>query len=552
MSRNHLVLPLAFKVAAVFLLLSLMLPVSSFASPYAWPKATVTVSTVYDFPNITNALMNFTFYGVTHEATSSEPWITLNVSQELTADYNNTVTGTNYNTDVESFYYDDDNYYIIGNVTDGAYERVYVEFGFNLSQHLMNKSQVSIYRIDIGPVKAKCTINPDTNASFAIVNQSDMTILYSNLDLNSTSEAGTTYTITSASLINHAVNGSADPAIKVILDFMDSTGTAFNLSIDEVRCKVYYYVNVTVSDWTVQQIPSTVTVGSGVTVPFWQNLTVSTYNQGINATLQVTPSQATKLAGHKVYVNGSEQTISVSNGVVSFNITNLVANSTALYFTVGKAPSIYARAHTMLPWITDALTSIAGYQRQRSYQIKNPAAYALENVTLSVDIPKTALTTVSSSPSKTITLAEGSTIVTIDNIGAGEIVTVTLTYSTTGGIKVTAYYSDGETPLEGATVKAKMYGLLMRSGTTNSEGKVTLSGLPAGLYTVTITHDGETVYTTDVSVYWNQISSLKAVTSAELAAPALPEVGRYWFLIVIMAGSAMLLIGLYFLLASRY
>jgi len=538
---------LAISITLVLVVILLALPLS-LASPYAWPKATVTVHNVTAFPNITNALMDFTFYGVTHEATSSEPWITLNLSQELTADYNNTVIGTNFVNTVEPFYYDDNNYYIIGNVTDGSYERVYVEFGFNLSQHLMNKSQVSIYKISVGPFMAKCTINPDTNASFAIVNQSDMTILYSNLDLNSTSETGTTYHITGASVIDQVFNGTTDPAVKVILDFMDSTGTAFNLSIEEVRCTVYYYVNITVSDWTVQQIPSTVAVGSNVNVPFWQNLTLSTYNQGINATIKITPAHATTLSGHTAYVNGTQQTIAVSNGVVTLNITNLVGNSTALRFNVGKAPVIHSRAHARLNWFSDAPITTTGLQRQRCIQIRNPNSYAIENVTVITDVPNSTIVSVTTSPTKTVTITGGSTTLTLSNVAGGETVSVFITYSTAGGLKVTAYYSDGETPLQDATVKIKLYNIQMGSKTTGSDGKATFSGLPAGIYSVTITHNGETVYETDAVVNWNQITTLKATTSAELAAPAIALPENWWIIIAALIALALFAAGVYLLL----
>jgi len=370
----------------VMLLLSLLIIITSLAASPTYsitqPVGTIAVE-VIGIPAGTPAAsqLDWSFNGFTENATSSHLHAMANITQQLAPDTNSTVAAGTITTPLSKVYVEDGDNYTVPST--GTPAKACVRMNITFSNHyLPNASWID--DIDFG-VKAAVSNYVNTAAAFGLYNftsnrWSNFTIL------NSTSLQLHTYDL------NFNWSQFIDPnnnALYMQFYWENSTGS-FTGYIDYVYFDITYSMYIPVTNWQTKQSSSLVSLSipANVNMLFWENATLSAPAgaTGYNVTVYIIPPDRNSLGAQTTYVNGSQVTNIVSDGIVSFNITNFVANSTAFMFratnilTVSKIWAHHSTGET----VNHKTVTWRKYQTRMKVRNNFNSLY-VENITLTLN-----------------------------------------------------------------------------------------------------------------------------------------------------------------------
>lgn len=312
-------------------------PLTAHASPGPQPVGEIAVETIgIPAGTISGSQLSWTFNGFVANATSTSSTCTSNLTQTLSADANKTVSADTITTLLSKVYADDDDPYHVSavNETENLYWLAKFEMNVTLDNHYI-ADESWITGLDL-TIKGNSSLTPDTNANVYLYNFTDASWVDLGTALNGTSKATLTYTIPSGKEGQFVDEGHSN-AVWLNFTWYDSTNTDFDVDVDYLKLDATYNLTLTVGNWATTQTNSTVTVttAGAYTVNYWENCTLSALS-GVtdhNFTVYRKPPDKTLLTDQQAYVNNtSVLTTTVPNGEVSFNVTNLVNNSTDLNF----------------------------------------------------------------------------------------------------------------------------------------------------------------------------------------------------------------------------
>ena len=311
----------------VILVVLLMQAVVSPAYGITQPVGTIATKVIGIPTTAPSARLGWSFNGFTENATSTHLHTMANITQRLAPDVNKTITAGTITTPLSKVYSEDGDNYTVPST--GTPAKACVRMNITLSKHYVPNA-TWIDDIDF-TVKAAVSDYVDTAAAFGLYNFTGNKWVNFTI-LNSTSLLAHDYHL------NYNWSQFIDPNSNTLMMqfyWENSTGS-FTGYIDYVCFNITYSLYITVSDWQTRQASSLVSLSipANHNLLFWENatLTAPTGATGYNITVYIIPPDKDSLGAHTTYVNGSQVTNSVSNGIVSFNITNFAANSTALMF----------------------------------------------------------------------------------------------------------------------------------------------------------------------------------------------------------------------------
>jgi len=463
-------------------------------------------------PTTVTGYLGFSFKSFVANATASSPTCTIMVTQNVSADANETLQADPApTTSLSKVYALDYDPYIVDAYNDTTNFKASGHLNITLKSHyILDESWIENITVTI---YGNTSLLPNTEAIWQAYNFTSGAY-YDLGKLNSTTRTSLTVTITSGitSLIDEANNN----VLMLKYNYTDTTNTDFTLHIDYVEISVTYKFNITVNNWNVKQTNSTIELikpEKTYTVNFWENFTLVAPS-GItdhNFTLYIKPANKTYLTNHTLYVSGNKMTPTVTRGEVAENITNLVSNSTALNFNTKIEVKFLKTVLSGQYWCKD--TPIRYNERQRVFNLtltSNASAYYFENLTIPTNIPYVDRVNATSTLGRSLMFIEGSaTKIVINYMQSEEKETIKFTYKTTTKLRVTVVSSKTGLPIKGAKVTVDT-GFEKRVGVTGSNGIVEFKTLIGNIsYTVTVEKGRETVEKI-VDVEWDKTNQLTA------------------------------------------
>jgi len=482
--------------------------VKGFVKP-TQPVGEIALKTI-GIPNGTPAAarLSWAFNGFLKNATSTNPDCVLNVSQVISADTNKTITGGTITTPLGKVYAIDDDPYRVPaeNETGNLYWSACFNFNFTLGNHyILNETWITMIKLT---VRGNASLLADTNADLNIYNFTASAWKKLGEPLNTTTAQTHTYILTSN--LDDYVDENNDNAIMIQFLWNDSGNTAYNVDIDYAAVTIYYNLTASISSWTVTQTNSTIELNkleNTYTVNFWDNFTVKTPSgiTGHNFTMYIKPANKTYLTNHTLYVNGTQITPIVTGGEVAGNITNLVANSTALNFNIKMKVKFLKTVLSNQFWCED--TPLEAYKRLRVFNFtltSNASAYYFLNLTFPTDVPYDNRLNATSSLGRKLAFTKGATTKIIVNyMRHGEKESVKFRYETYTKLVVKVVSSYTGLPIAGVQVTIDV-GFEKHIGVTDKNGEQEFQTLIGGLsYTVTV-KKGDKTEEVIVDVEWDK------------------------------------------------
>ncbi|MCD6240660.1 carboxypeptidase regulatory-like domain-containing protein [Candidatus Bathyarchaeota archaeon] len=462
-------------------------------------------------PTTVTGYLAFRFDAFIANATATSPTCTIRVTQNVSADASEVLQADpTPTTPLSNIYALDYTPYIVDALNDTTKFKASGILNVTLGSHyILNETWVENITITI---YGNTSITMDTLAEWYAYNFTSGSY-YDLGTLNSVTRSSLTVTISSgiASLIDEENNN----VLMLKYNYTDTTNTDFELHIDYVEVAVTYQLNITVSNWIVKQVNSTIEISPATedyTVNFWDNFTLEAPS-GIanhNFTVYIYPPNHTHLLNHNLYVSGVKVSPTVTDGEVSVEIANLVSNSTALNFNAKIKVKFLNKVLIDQLWCKDI--AIRYNERQRIFNLtltSDASAFYYENLSFPTHVPYEDRVGSSSTLGRTLTLKTGSpmTKIVISYMQSGEKESIKFIYRTSTKLRVTVTSSITGQPIKGAKVTIDA-GFIKRVGKTNEKGIVEFRVLVGGLrYTVTIEKGGKT-YETIVEVKWDKTNKL--------------------------------------------
>jgi len=331
-------------LAIAMLAIPLALPASTIHAQVTYPVGTIALK-LYAVPK-TIGFLGFQFLKILHNATSSEPYIVTEQYQNVSADANKTIVATITNGTLSNVYKLDNVFY---NVSAENVSKTFVaEWVFNVTlgkHYILSPSWIK--EIDLYVCGRLNTTNAITKLDVMVwnVSSSSWQLVPNSTVLNSTSTECLVYSFTKNP--GELVNSTANDMVYVLFN-ITSNNVPFKAEIDYFALKVVYTLNVSVSGWSVDQVNKSIVLDKlgNYNVYYHEGFTL-TAPSGIvdhNFTVYVIPPDSSRLKYLSLSVNGASTAFRVlPGGVLSYNITNLVSNTSSIEFYAVNALSVTDR-----------------------------------------------------------------------------------------------------------------------------------------------------------------------------------------------------------------
>jgi hypothetical protein len=351
------------------------------------PVGIIAVETTGIPGNVSGTQLSWNFNAFTANATTSSPTCTLNLTQTLAAENNNTLYAESISTPLNKTYADDGDYYFVSATNATVEGPFYADFSVNITlndHYILNSSWITKLLLS---VYANASIEADTNASLYIYNFTGSEWFELGAYLNHTTEFPANYVVSSLSNFSDFLNENNTIMPRF---YWNDTTTDFNVTVDYVAVEVTYDMNITISDWTATQSETSyqnalvyshtdtfnLTAPSGITD---HNFTV--YYLTPNAPL-VTAIASTPTA------EVSGESVSITDW--SFPITNLVTNVTTISFNLPRIHLVNPTTAVTLSQavFTESINRLSftatgsGTQTIQVYITSNPYAIYADNALL--------------------------------------------------------------------------------------------------------------------------------------------------------------------------
>jgi len=274
--------------------------------------------------------LGWTFNGFIANATNALPVCTLNVTQTLAAEANNTNVGGSISTPLSKTY-DDDDYYIVPAAGTGPYE---VDFSVNITlgnHYILNSSWITKLMLT---AYGNVSILPDTKAHLYLYNFTSDEWCELGAYLNHTDEFPVNFAVSNFTNFLHFLDEDNTLMPRF---YCNDSSYDFNVSIDYIAVTVTYNLDITVSDWTATQAEKT--VGVSIAYEHTDTFTLATPSGIINHNFTLyyeTPNYPLITHyGIEPKAKVSSQNVTVAPPI-TLNITNLVSNTTDITVTLPK------------------------------------------------------------------------------------------------------------------------------------------------------------------------------------------------------------------------